>query len=78
MNIAWTNGLEPEEAELIVKALEHKGLLLTRLGDIVSNMIKEAKFTPSYENPNWSHKQAHFNGKLEALKTIQRIIGHDE
>ena len=69
---------DPKEIDQINKSLENGHFLLDRLSEICYNISRDIENKHDYDQPNWSHKQAHNNGKQEILRTIQNILGkHD-
>lgn len=48
--------------------------IFKQLADILRQRIKELDRPPDYDNPSWSHAQAHRNGQKEAMKEILAIL----
>lgn len=79
LSTAWTKHLpDPKAQENFEIVLRNNTQLFTRLEGILQERINElnkASFSESdFEDPNWSHKQAHRLGKLSVLKWLQDLI----
>ena len=76
MKSEWLGNLRGEERENFKLSILSSKIVLDKLQEIVYNMYrKEESVTESdYDSPSWSHKQAHTNGKREALKQILDLI----
>lgn len=50
--------------------------VLDRAASIVYNMsiVESRTKSTDYDSPSWSHKQAHLNGRLEALREIASLL----
>lgn len=50
--------------------------VLDKAIEICYNVVKmdESVRTPDYDSPSWSHRQAHQNGKREALELIIKLL----
>lgn len=72
----WFRNTPPEEVEKLKEILKSGSLLLDKLYEICYNRSIELKKVskPDYDNPSWSHKQAHLNGQLEELELILKLI----
>ena len=68
--------LRGEERENFKLSILASKIVLDKLQEIVYNMYrKEESITDNdYDSPSWSHKQAHTNGKRQALKQILDLI----
>lgn len=79
LSSAWTQQIKDAEArkdfEVIVR---NSTLLLTRLKEILEDRERQLNNTSfsikDFEDPNWSHKQAHRLGRLGELKELKELI----
>ena len=76
MKSEWLGSLKGEERENFKLSVLSSKIVLDKLQEIVYNMYKkEESITDNdYDSPSWSHKQAHTNGRREALKQILDLI----
>jgi len=76
MKTEWFGNLKGEERENFKLSILSSKIVLDKLQEIVYNMYrKEESISDSdYDSPSWSHKQAHTNGKRQALKQILDLI----
>lgn len=78
--IIWTAHLQnnPDAKKDFESALQHSTVALSRLLEIIEiskdSLDKIENTSSSYDNPGWSHKQAHINGKRAALKDIEQLL----
>lgn len=73
MKLDWTKGIkDPEEAKKVQESVRNCQKVLDILSEICYNSIVELEKTKisDYDSPSWSHKQAHKNGEIEALKRV--------
>lgn len=50
-------------------------IAFTRLREILNQRKNELTRHTDYDNPSWSHKQAHINGQLSEINQILNLIG---
>lgn len=79
----WTKNLkDPEVKKRFESTLWGSKPVLDRLHQILSEEEAEVSRTEvsadSYDNPSWSHKQAHRNGQRAMLRKIQQLINLDQ
>jgi hypothetical protein len=76
MNSVWRSVIDKDEEETLRNYLDNGHFLLDKLSKICYNSIIECEkvSVKDYDHPSWSHKQAHVNGKLEALNLILKLI----
>jgi hypothetical protein len=76
MKAEWLGNLKGEDRENFKNSILSSKIVLDKLNEIVYNMYKkeESVSTADYDSPSWSHKQAHTNGRREALKQILDLI----
>jgi hypothetical protein len=76
LSLQWVSNLSPSEAEEFKKSLFGSKKVLDKLLEICYNKSKvvESPKLTDYDSPSWSHKQAHMNGRLEALQEIIQLI----
>jgi len=48
--------------------------IFKKLAEILKIRIQEIDKTPDYDNPNWSHLQAHRNGQRDALREVLALL----
>jgi len=70
------NGLKGDEKENFKISVRQSKNVLDKYREIVYNMLTEASTVAStdYDNPSWSHKQAHTNGFCEALRKVDELL----
>lgn len=75
MNSLWLQGLKGEERQKLKVFIENNQKILDILTEIVYNRVKEHESVAlrDYDNLSWSHKQAHLNGELDALKWVIKL-----
>jgi hypothetical protein len=75
VNSAWLEGLNGEERDKMREYVLANKNLLDKLKEILYNMNRrtEEVVLSSYDNPNWSHKQAHFNGQADIVRKLISI-----
>jgi hypothetical protein len=74
MQAIWFKNVKTEEDKAKRKAevLNYRNAF-DDLRALLSSMYPE--FTiPDYDNPSWSHKQAHYNGEREAIRKVINLI----
>lgn len=73
---AWLRGLQDENRESFKKEVISSKKVLDKLVEILYNMEegKREVSLPDYDNPSWSHKQAHLNGELAAIRKVIELI----
>jgi hypothetical protein len=66
----------PQEREEIKKTILNSTFALDILRNIVYNIDIGLTNVSSedYDNPSWSHKQAHINGRQETIREILAIL----
>ena len=76
MKTEWFGSLRGEERENFKLSILSSKIVLDKLTEIVYNMYRkeESVVSTDYDSPSWSHKQAHTNGKREALLKILELI----
>lgn len=76
----WFKGMSDKEIEEFKLFLVSNQKMLDILKEIVYNMrISTGKvLEKDYDSPSWSHKQAHLNGKNEALDRVYRLLTIDK
>ena len=76
MKTEWLGNLKGEDRDNFKNSILASKIVLDKLQEIVYNMYKKEESLSSidYDSPSWSHKQAHTNGKREALKQILELV----
>lgn len=79
----WTKNLrDPEVKKRFESTLWGSKPVLDRLAQLLSEEeadIDRTEMMPdSYDNPSWSHKQAHKNGQRAMLRKIKMLINLDQ
>lgn len=76
MQHQWFSNLPKADQEDRKKFVLSNAKVLDILSQIVYNMsIVESKpSNKDYDSPNWAYKQAHQNGKVEALNEVLRLL----
>lgn len=80
VNEAWLRGLQGQERDQMKKMVVDSEKLLDKLKEILYNM-RESRETISsidYDNPSWSHKQAHLNGEAAIIRKLEEILSVKE
>ncbi len=82
MNVAWTKHLKTEaEKEQYRQSLTRVKWVIDDLKKLIhSNLtsLEDAEISPkSYENPSWSHRQAHTNGYKQCLRDFNKLLTLD-
>lgn len=72
MHSIWFRGLNKEDKEDRVKELLSYRNAFDALKEILEEHYKE--YTPDYDCPSWSHKQADVNGHNRAIKKVINLI----
>jgi hypothetical protein len=74
----WTQGFKPEEKENFLQALSGSRTVLDRLEQLLLQELEELTRLESsleiYENPSWSHAQAHRNGIVAHIRKMLTLI----
>lgn len=75
----WTQHLETaEDKARFLGAVEGAQPVLEVLAELIyrkqTELERSEKSLKSYDNPNWSHKQAHLNGYDSACDAIINIL----
>lgn len=76
INELWLRGLKGEDREKMKKVVLDGTILLDKLKEILYNMQegKRDVVVGDYDNPSWSHKQAHLNGETAALHKVISLL----
>lgn len=79
MKTEWLGSLRGEERENFKNSILSSKIVLDKLQEIVYNMYKkdESINSTDYDSPSWSHKQAHTNGRRDALRQILDLVTID-
>lgn len=82
-NQLWTAHLQTEEEkQRFINQVKGSKEVLVRLRDMITEKMNELETTErsmkAYDNPNWSHLQAHKNGYMGAMKIIKNILPQDQ
>lgn len=75
MNTLWFKGTKPtakSKQELQAK-LANAADAFEELHKVLELQIKDKTTEADYDNPSWSHKQAHVNGFNEALRLVMKL-----
>ncbi len=80
INSVWTSGVPASERERISSMVKGSPQILNRLLEIIKTKMTalETVNETDYSCPSWSHKQAHLNGKKEALRDMMTLFSHLE
>lgn len=75
----WVKHLkDPEEIERLNKAILGSTTMRNRLVDILKEKLQaldtQECSVSDYDNPSWSHKQAHRNGQKASLVEVLKLI----
>ena len=76
IKLVWTSHLKTkEEKERFKKQVLSSSEVLERLSDIISEYSESCVMEkPDYDSPSWAYKQAHYNGYINALEDIFKIL----
>lgn len=76
MDHKWFSSLPKAEQEERKKFILANQKLLDITRKIVYNMsiVESRPSIKDYDSPNWAHRQAHLNGRLEALSEILALL----
>lgn len=78
-DVRWFKGLSADETEKLKAQLAGDKKTLDKLYEIVYNIVRSeenVRFS-DYDTPNWSYKQAHRFGRVDALQELLRLINLD-
>ncbi len=83
MMIQWTNHLKTqEEKDRFSDSVKGSRLVLERLSQILrqeeEGITRTELSVESYDNPNWSHKQAFRNGQRSVYRKLQSLTNLDQ
>jgi hypothetical protein len=80
INEQWLRGLDGPERDEMKNLVINNTKLLDKLTEILYNIQvkKEDTVLEDYDSPSWSHKQAHINGEIAAIKRVLEIISINE
>lgn len=83
MYTLWTDHIkDTEEKERFVNQIISAKPVLRHLSSIIDRDLKgldnQEISVKQFENPNWSHKQAFYNGSRSTYQTIKKIIDIDD
>lgn len=76
INEAWLRGLKPQEREEMKLLVLSSEKVLDKLRKILYNIEvkKDEVKLEDYDNPSWSHKQAHLNGEKAMLRKVIELL----
>ena len=77
--LAWTKHLSTEyQRKSFEDLLRNSTLQFSRLLEILDEkeraLTKQTTTLSEYENPSWSHKQAHINGYIACLTNLKELF----
>lgn len=81
MQTKWFRGKNPAEQAELRSLFNNSEKILDLLSDLCYNSIIElesARINSDYDSPSWAFKQAHLNGKIEALKEVRLLLKSDK
>lgn len=70
---------DPEKRQDLENRLQHSTSdpILMRLKYILTKKLEGIeRYSETYENPSWPHKQADMNGQVRVLKIILQLLDH--
>lgn len=72
----WVAGLDQEAKEKEIEYLRNCSTLFDKLRSIIQNKYNASSVTKDtdYDNASWAYKQAHLNGKLQALEELYKLL----
>jgi hypothetical protein len=75
----WFQDLPKSEQEDFKKLVLGSQKVLDKLRKICYNTLKDGDQvkTNDYDSPSWAYKQAHLNGRREALEEIIQLISFE-
>lgn len=71
------NGLTEEEKKALLGQVK-SSILRDQILKFIDQELSVAIAKADYDNPSWSHKQAHINGQREAYNKIKKLFDHKE
>jgi hypothetical protein len=76
VNEQLLSGLRGEKREEMKNIVLQNTILLDKLREILYNMQegRSSSVVTDYDSPSWSHKQAHLNGEVAALKKVIELL----
>lgn len=75
MDTRWFKGNNPEAAKsLVLNSSRVLGKLTEILQEELDALDRQEQFYTDYDNPSWSHKQAHRNGDRAALLRVLKLL----
>ena len=76
LDTEWTR--EATDKEATTSLVNNSTAVLGLLRSIVARKIEAQQRTEisqaAYDNPSWSHKQAHFNGRMQVLRELDQLL----
>jgi hypothetical protein len=76
LSIQWFQDLPKHDQEKFKETVLNSKIVLDKVAKVCYNKIIELDnvTTSDYDSPSWACKQAHLNGKREALKEILQLV----
>lgn len=83
MYTKWTSHLsDPEEKERFLNLIVSSKPVLDRLAQLIKededNLHKVERSAKQFDSPNWSWRQAFYNGSIAAYFSTQKLIDLDQ
>lgn len=72
----WLAGLDGEAKEKEIEYLRNCSTLFDKLRGMIQRRYDSgvASKDTDYDNASWAYKQAHLNGKLQALEELYKLL----
>lgn len=72
----WFIGKSSDEKKEFEQYLQNSSRLFDTLREMIQKRYDDALTTRDvdYDIPSWSHRQAHLNGRLDALEEIYKLL----
>lgn len=78
LSVEWFKGVDPSKRDTFEQAIRNSTVAMSRLYELVDEWEKEIDSAEAkiddYDNPSWSHKQAHRNGDRSRLRKLRDLL----
>lgn len=76
MPMEWLQGLKDQDRANEIEYLRNCSTLFDKLRGMIQRRYDAALATKDtdYDSASWAYKQAHLNGKLEALEELYKLL----
>lgn len=79
--LLWLKDVPEDKKEAFVNYLKSESIVLPQLSKIIDLLVakteRQERSIENYTKPNWSERQAHINGYIQAMIQIKELITND-